>query len=184
MKESSEKKIEIADFDAVVVESMLRFMYSFDYSNIHGASSMVHDAQVYQIADKYDIPALKQHSENKFGIAVATGWSMDDFPLAVSVVYESTPSEDRGLRDLAVDISRQNIDALLGLDGFSELLRNTANFAADLIPFICEGASANLHRYKCPSCARVFRGELSEESCYCPKCGHQRSDWKSQQKKG
>ncbi|KAM6513557.1 hypothetical protein FALCPG4_015951 [Fusarium falciforme] len=31
-KESSEKKIDIKDFDASVVEAMLRFMYSFDYN--------------------------------------------------------------------------------------------------------------------------------------------------------
>ncbi|RKL20902.1 hypothetical protein BFJ72_g14981 [Fusarium proliferatum] len=82
---------------------------------------MVFDAQMYQIADKYDIPALKAQSKNKFNVAVTTGWSMDDFPHAITVVYESTPPEDRGLRDLVVQTARKNINKLLGHDGFCEL---------------------------------------------------------------
>ncbi|EEU34843.1 uncharacterized protein NECHADRAFT_55105, partial [Fusarium vanettenii 77-13-4] len=43
-KESSDRKIQIKDFDVSVVEAMLRFMYSFDYSNNTGSSIMVYDA--------------------------------------------------------------------------------------------------------------------------------------------
>ena len=81
-KESSEKKIEIKDFDAAVVDAMLRFMYSFDYTNTCGSSTMIHDAQVYQIADKYNIPALKAHAKEKFGSSITAGWSLDDYPHA------------------------------------------------------------------------------------------------------
>ncbi|KAF4974088.1 hypothetical protein FZEAL_8961 [Fusarium zealandicum] len=136
-KESSERKIEIQDFDSSIVEAMIHFMYSFNYDNIYGTSTMVFNAQVYQIADKYDISALKPHSKDKFGAAITTGWSMDDFPTAIAVVYESTPSGDRGLRDLAVETSHKNIDDLVTDDGFCELLRKTPDFAADLIPFLC-----------------------------------------------
>ncbi|KAK5991640.1 Speckle-type POZ-like-like protein [Cladobotryum mycophilum] len=178
-KESSEGKIEIEDFDASVVEAMLRFMYAFDYSNTYGTSSMVYDAQVYQIADKYDIQALKAHAKDKFSTAITTGWSMDDFPLAITVVYESTLLGDRGLRDLAVETSRKNIDKLLELDGFRQLLRKTPDFAADLIPFLCNKVSSGIQRYQCPSCSHKFRGEFSGVSYYCPNCGSHRSDWDS-----
>lgn len=178
-KESSERQIDIKDFDASVVEAMLRFMYSFDYSNIYGTSTMVFDAQMYQIADKYDTPALKAQSKNKFTVAVATGWSMDDFPLAITVVYESTPPEDRGLRDLVVQTARENIDKLLEHDGFCKLIRETPDFAADLIPVLRVKPSGYIHRYECPSCANKFRGEFSGGSYYCPRCSRQRSDWNS-----
>lgn len=117
---------------------------------------MVFDAQVYQIADKYDIPALKAYSKENFATAVAAGWSMDEFPIAVSVVYDSTPVEDRGLRDLAVETARKNIETLLGRDGFCELLRKTADFAADLIPFLCDGVTSKI--LECPSCSHKFWG--------------------------
>ncbi|OBS15072.1 hypothetical protein FPOA_14087 [Fusarium poae] len=178
-KESSERQIDIKDFDASVVEAMLRFMYSFDYSNIYGTSTMVFDAQMYQIADKYDIPALKAQSKNKFDVAVTTGWSMDDFPLAITMVYESTPPEDRGLRDLVVETARKNIDKLLGRDGFCELIRKTPDFAADLIPFLCVQPSESIHRYECPSCDHKFRGEFSGVTYHCPNCSRKRSDWDS-----
>ncbi|KAH7141754.1 BTB/POZ protein [Dactylonectria macrodidyma] len=182
-KESSERKIDIKDFDTSVVDAMLHFIYSFDYSNDYGTSSMVFDAQVYQIADKYDISALKAHAKDKFDAAITTGWSMDDFPLAVMVVYESTPSADRGLRDLVVETSRKNIDQLLKLDGFCELIRKMSDFAADLIPFLCGKPSASIGRYKCPSCFHPFHGEFSSGAYYCPHCSRRRSDWESFQEK-
>ncbi|KID82461.1 btb/poz [Metarhizium guizhouense ARSEF 977] len=178
-KESSEKKIEIKDFDATVVEAMLRFMYSFDYSNIYSTSTMIYDAQVYQIADKYDVPALKTHAKEKFGASIAAGWSLDDYPLAATVVYESTPSEDRGLRDLVVETSRENIDKLLTHDGFCGLLRKSADFAADLIPFLCDKLSTEVQRFECPSCHHYFYGNFLKGNYYCPNCSSRRSDWRS-----
>ncbi|KAH6952241.1 BTB/POZ protein [Fusarium avenaceum] len=178
-KESSERQLDIKDFDASVVEAMLRFMYSFDYSNIYGTSTMAFDAQMYQIADKYDIPALKAQSKNKFEVAVTTGWSMDAFPLTITVVYESTPPEDRGLRDLVVETARENIDELLRHDGFCELIRKTPDFAADLIPFLSMRPSGSIYRYRCPSCHHKFRGEFSGVNYCCPNCSSKRSDWDS-----
>ncbi|KHN98477.1 BTB/POZ fold protein [Metarhizium album ARSEF 1941] len=122
-RESFERKIEIKDFDATVVEAMLRFMYFFDYSNIYSTSTMIYYVQVYQIADKYDIPALKAHAKEKFGVSITTGWSLDDYPLAIAVVYESTAPDDRELRDLVVETSRKNIKRLLMHNGFNEVLR-------------------------------------------------------------
>jgi speckle-type POZ protein len=143
---------------------------------------MAYDAQVYQIADKYDVSTLKTHAKGKFGIAIATGWNMDDFPVAISVVYESTPSTDRGLRDLVMGTSRRNIDKLLGHDGLREIIRKSPDFAADLIPSLCGKLSAQ--RYECPSCDHQFRGDFSGKHYHCPSCSQQRSDWDSHQIEG
>jgi speckle-type POZ protein len=162
---------------------MLCFLYSFNYTNTYGTSSMIYDAQVYQIAEKYDIPALKAYSKEKFATAIDAGWSMDDFPLAISVVYDSTPAEDRGLRDLAVATAQKNINTLLGKDGFGELLRKTADFSADLIPFLCGRLCDNVKVYKCPAfgCGHKFQGEYTKGAYYCPKCSSCLSDWSSHQ---
>ncbi|EXK33757.1 hypothetical protein FOXG_02915 [Fusarium oxysporum f. sp. lycopersici 4287] len=173
-KESSERKIDIKDFDPSVVEAMLRFIYSFEYSNTYGTSSMVFDAQMWQIADKYDIPALMAESKKKFEIAVTTGWSMDDFPMAVTIVYDSALP---GLRDIVVETASNNIDKLICKDGFCELMRATPHFTADLIPCLCGKSSGSVHQYKCPSCSNRFWGEFSGGSYYCPCCSNRRSDW-------
>ncbi|RGP78990.1 protein roadkill [Fusarium longipes] len=186
-KESSEGRVNIEDFDASVVEAMLRFMYSFDYDDdSDGSLNMVFNAQVYQIADKYDVQALKAQSKNKFEMAVTTGWNTEDFPLAVIVTYDTTPPEDRGLRDVVVEIARKNIDKLLGCDGFCELIRKTPDFSADLIPFLCTRPTENaMSRYRCPGCSKEFYGQFSEHTnawghhfyYYCPYCGQHRADW-------
>ncbi|VUC31516.1 unnamed protein product [Clonostachys rosea] len=152
-KESVEKRIEIRDFDPGIVESMLRYMYSFNYNNIQGVSSMVYDAQVYQIADKYDIPTLKEYSKDRFSTAITAGWNMDEFPLAINVVYESTPPEDRGLRDLVVETSLLHLDTLLVKDGFNGILRTNSDFSADLIPFLSPKTSIK----ECSSCHKRIR---------------------------
>ncbi|KAF5680539.1 hypothetical protein FDENT_8361 [Fusarium denticulatum] len=173
-KESSERKIDIKDFDPSIVEAMLRFVYSFEYTNTYGTSSMVFDAQMWQIADKYDIPALMAESKKKFEIAVTTGWSMDDFSTAVAIVYESALP---GLRDIVLVTTSKNIDKLLDKDGFSELMRTTPHFTADLVPFLCGTSSKSVCLYKCPSCGETFRGEFSQGKYYCPNCSSARSDW-------
>jgi speckle-type POZ protein len=145
------------------VEAMLHFIYSFDYVDACDSSSMVFNAQVYRIADKYDIPALKTYSKNKFASAITFGWNTDDFPGAVSLIYDTTPLEDRGLRDLVVDITWKNIDKLIGRDGFCELLRKTADFTADLILF--------LH-------GRTSKTSLelpSTDPAFCSRCPHCRN---------
>lgn len=104
---------------------------------------------------------------------------MDDFPLAISVVYESTPPGDRGLRDLAVETSGRHIEKLLSHENFCSLLRKTPEFAADLVPFVCT-VQAEVHEYRCPNCEKTFRAELSATGkSYCPCCSQGRSDWYS-----
>ncbi|KAG7412872.1 BTB/POZ domain-containing protein 8 [Fusarium oxysporum f. sp. rapae] len=142
-KESSEGNIDIKDFEPNVVDAMLRFVYSFEYNNAEGTPPIVFDAHMYQIADKYDIAALKTESKNKFELAIANGWATDDFPVAANLVYVSTPSEDRGLRDIVVETASENIDQLVGKDGFCELIRETPDFAADLIPFLSNDSGWN-----------------------------------------
>ncbi|KAM0420461.1 hypothetical protein ACHAPT_011753 [Fusarium lateritium] len=171
------KVIKIEDFDIGVVEAMLHFMYHFDYTNSTDAPSMVFEAQVYQIADKYDVKSLKEHVKDKFDAAIAIGWPMGDFPLAITVAYITTPSEDRGLRDLIVKTSHYNINSLMKKGYFFEVLRNTADFAADLVTFLCAEGTPNVKRYRCPSCEEAFSCDQSSGSRYCPICGDERSDW-------
>ncbi|KAM6530278.1 hypothetical protein FALCPG4_008405 [Fusarium falciforme] len=181
-KESSEQVVSIEDFDVGVVEAMLHFMYDFDYTNVNGTSSMVFEAQVYQIADKYGIGSLKEHAKKKFGAAIEIGWPMDDFPLAITVAYTTSPLEDRGLRDLIIETCHDNINGLLSKGYFCEVLRSTNDFAADLVPFLCAKPVPNIKHYKCPSCEVTFPGDLSPGYRYCPLCSFRSDDWHNRQR--
>lgn len=166
IQESIERKIEIKDFDPIIVAAMLCFVYTFDYDEPSDDKSMLFHAEVYKVANMYDIPALKECSKKKFASAMNADWNTDDFPYAISEVYKNTPLEDGGLRDLTVAITREHIKTLIGRDDFSRLLRKTADFSADLIPFLCGGTSgdgiqmAHGHpqgRDVCPNCLQPKR---------------------------
>lgn len=115
---------------------MLHFMYSFDYdgsgNDQERMSLMVFNVEVYAIAEKYDVVALKLRAEEKFDKAVRTCWDMEDLVHCVIDIYNSTPFTDRGLRDIVVDVAHEHIAVLLEKDDFQTVLEGTHCFAADL----------------------------------------------------
>ena len=74
------------------------------------------NAQMYSIADKYDIPSLKREAVEKFDAAIMetrsnermdtqNGASLfDEMMEAIPCIYRSTPDGDRILRDRAVEV--------------------------------------------------------------------------------
>jgi hypothetical protein len=60
-------------------------------------------AQMYALAEKYGIHDLKDLARDKFEEAASKQWNGSGFPLAVQIVYTSTPESDHGLRDVVVD---------------------------------------------------------------------------------
>ncbi|CAJ0542831.1 Ff.00g002750.m01.CDS01 [Fusarium sp. VM40] len=177
-KESIEKVIHITDFDNSVIEAMLHFIYHFEYTDESKEPAMVFHAKVYQIADKYGIFSLKEHAKQKFSPAVKASWSTEDFPITINVVYTTTLSEDRGLRDLVVETSNANLEKLISRDGFCQALRSTTDFAADLVPFTCGKMPGSIHHYRCPFCERDFHlDDPKGKTRFCPRCGRGQSSW-------
>ena len=74
------------------------------------------NAQMYNIADKYDIPSLKEKAAEKFEAAITEMLANDGMNLhsgaslvdevieAIPTIYASTPEEDRRLRGRAVKV--------------------------------------------------------------------------------
>lgn len=87
--------------DPEAVEIMMHFFYNFDY-NLSQSETEHHlkHSMVYTIADKYDIPDLKELARVKFGAAPMEDSS--DVPGVVFHVFESTPETDFFLRDLCL----------------------------------------------------------------------------------
>ncbi|KAL5586700.1 hypothetical protein FOBRF1_016570 [Fusarium oxysporum] len=174
-KESSERVIDILDFDPPIVEAMTLFLYCFDYESPADSSAMMFHAKVYQIADKYGIEALKRLSATKFRASIDENWKTDDFPVAIALAYTTTPPEDRGLRDITVQVAFNNIGTLMSRDAFCEILSDNPDLAADIIRFM-HGKWEELEEYKCSTCESVFLiGTVTIEignslPMYCPRC--------------
>ncbi|KAL9007496.1 MAG: hypothetical protein Q9173_007251, partial [Seirophora scorigena] len=75
------------------------------------ASFMMNNAAVYAIAEKYDIPALKNLAKGKFE-ARCRGFRWADANLAtvLEMVYSSPRATDRGLRDIMAKVCSHHID--------------------------------------------------------------------------
>jgi len=185
--ESKERKITLEEDTPEVVDAMLRFMYHFNYdegSFLQARSSpMVFHAEVYGIADKYDIPFLATYAKEKFKEAISTGWDKEDFPQAILEAYSSTPESDRGLRDLILNVCQDHISDLRDKPSFVNAMRQTTSlFAADLAQRLAKSNQPDkLEKYRCPSCHQTWGSEDIPHgvSRYCVRCSHCRSDWPS-----
>ncbi|KAL4781808.1 hypothetical protein BJX76DRAFT_349890 [Aspergillus varians] len=104
------------------VQTMIEFIYGFDYDTTdHGNTSpMAVHITAYQIADKYNVPRMKEHIVGKFEKLVKVCWDLDDFPLAIVEVYQTTPMCDRGLRDPIVQVTSRHFSELLEKEGFAK----------------------------------------------------------------
>ncbi|KAJ0128845.1 Uncharacterized protein HZ326_28060 [Fusarium oxysporum f. sp. albedinis] len=180
-KESSDRVIEIMDFDPTIVEAMARFIYCFDYESPADTSAMVFHAKVYQIADKYGIEALKRLSASSYRTSIDEGWEAADFPTAIALAYITTPPEDRGLRDIAVDVAVKRLGTLMNRDTFRETLSDNTDLAADIIRFM-HRKWGKVGEYKCSICERVLLLGFPEfqdpvHLRYCPTCSSCNNSW-------
>ncbi|TKA50203.1 hypothetical protein B0A49_12321 [Cryomyces minteri] len=180
-KEAESGVIDLDADDPNAVEAMLRFYYTSSYNEddkIDAESGAVVppallNAQVYTIADKYNILELKNLSKTKFKLAVVTSLTNDGlqdalaklyilanrynivelrtlmeteyafgtatpqapctFHDVVAEVYSSTPTADRGLRDIVLTATMDNIEVVSrDRGGFRKTLENNPDFAADV----------------------------------------------------
>ncbi|KAH7190869.1 hypothetical protein DER44DRAFT_844699 [Fusarium oxysporum] len=156
-KESSERAIDITDFDPDVPAA--------------DTSAMIFHAKVYQIGDKYGIKALKSYVTGKFHATIGSSWNTDDFPIAITLAYATTPSDDMGLRDSIVEIAFKNFESLISQTGFCETLREVGDFGFDLARFLYGKRSPEISRLNCPHCSHLSDLSSPMYPNYCPRCG-------------
>ncbi|KAK4443182.1 hypothetical protein QBC34DRAFT_478350 [Podospora aff. communis PSN243] len=151
--------------------------------------SMAFCVQMYNLADRNMVPALKDITKVHFKAAIKSGWATDDFLLVVADVYKLTPEADRGLRDLVVDISHANLEELTANARFRRLIVEIPQFYSDMsiaqaiAPKTLsrdKGDGGCTERYRCPNCATTNRLTWNTGVYfYCVRCGVKRSDWGS-----
>lgn len=89
------------------------------------------NARVYALAEKYDIPSLKQLARSKFEMAMACYYDSPEFPHAIEEVYCSTIDSDRGLRDIVLMTFRNHPQLAHAQDVYS-VIRDTPSLALEL----------------------------------------------------
>jgi hypothetical protein len=84
--------------------------------------ALLSSVRVYAIADKYDIPSLKRLAKERFESWAKKNWAREDFSDIVREIFESTPTSDRGLRDIVIRIVALHADVLTKKDEFRRLI--------------------------------------------------------------
>ncbi|MCJ1381875.1 hypothetical protein MMC17_004987 [Xylographa soralifera] len=139
-KEGRSGEITLAEDDAEVVDRMIDYLYRLDYDdkpNTANANSsdgpLVMNANIYAIADKYEIWSLKEVAQRKTAEALMTDSNHESFLSAVDIVWNTTPLFDRGLRNLFLPVIAENKKTLLKKEAFMESVRTNGDLAADVL---------------------------------------------------
>lgn len=162
-----------------MVWRMITYLYKLDYddsqvflpgglSNEEVANTpLLVNVIMYTMGDKYGIGGLKKVAETKFDEAVTGLTSPLDFLLVVAEVYESTPEEDRGLRDVAVRHAILNHKGLAISKKFRAVVAKVPQFACDIIAWKSEKATKPVTRFltQCRGCHKTTYGKIEKLRC-------------------
>ena len=124
-----------------LVRRMIRDFYMLDYHHIinpshkYSVGTMVLDAEMYALADKYCIKGLKKRAIMKMENSLR--WSESHLPrhstafsiaILIPIIYSTTPKEDRGLRDRIVHFALKFWRDLSTLETLHDILLATPEF--------------------------------------------------------
>jgi hypothetical protein len=88
--------------------------------------------RVYAIAEKYDIPPLRELARQRFLDWASSNWACDDFPAIVREVFDSTHASDRGLREVVLELVAKHADSFLERDDFLRTIADDAELGLGL----------------------------------------------------
>ncbi|OAL38196.1 hypothetical protein AYO20_02648 [Fonsecaea nubica] len=95
--------------------------------------ALVSSVRVYAIADKYGIPPLKELARQRFCDWAETNWLHEDFCSIAQEIFSSTPHNDRGLRDVVVQIVAMHANDLIQKDEFRSLVEEVGDLGLGIL---------------------------------------------------
>lgn len=159
---------------------MVLFLYTLRYpaaaveTRDRLEQDLLTDAKIYAIAEKYDIPALKDAAVAAFAdLLHRVSGEEKPMPMTfltelIPIVYESTPDSDRQLREPLQFFLRTCIWTILGRKSVMDYAREHNSFAYDILVHIVKGNKMlNRYRYWCSSCQDYDVGHAAGR---CKKC--------------
>lgn len=142
------QEIYLDDDEPLIVGKMTGFLYALDYDD-HPTSSLAEpaneatspaslliNAKVYVIADKYELNALKKLACTKYKEALPITWNTSIFSKSASLVFDNTVETDRMLRDVIVQVASDNARALLDRGEFVEMLKHHGDIATEIMRMV------------------------------------------------
>lgn len=137
MQESATGIIDLPDDDVLLEEAMIKFMYEFELREFSKdePDALLFLANLFALADKYDISSLKKIIAKTF-VDMAIELHFADYEVqfssAIELIYTTTPSSVRELRDAAVGLAQTHLYILLKSEEFEDVMDRTGEFGKDL----------------------------------------------------
>ena len=169
--------VKLPEDDATLVHQMLVFLYSCNYDDAHPTQHRYEfNARMYALADKYGIEDLKDFAKYSLSMLLPFHQARPTFkaPMfvkALRVIYTTTLSSDRGLRDLVIPAIKHHRVNLGNNADFMEMLSSgldDGGFAADVFDALLELAQPKT--YQCTGCHIFTFPECFKEEVYCWRC--------------
>lgn len=91
------------------------------------------NAQVYAIAEQFDIPSLKQLAKDKYAEVVPAEWNSASFVASLQLMYELTPESDRLLKEVALKTAGEHCTELVDRSDFVQLCKNNGEISVDVL---------------------------------------------------
>ncbi|KAK0516987.1 hypothetical protein JMJ35_000142 [Cladonia borealis] len=173
--------VKLPEDDPTLVHQMLVFLYSCDYDDgAHRPTQHPYEfnARMYALADKYGIEDLKDFAKHSLSLWLPScgyGSALFDasmFVKALKVIYTTTLSSDRALRDLVIPAIKTHRIELRG--DFVEMLSSglgDGEFAMDVFDALLELAQPRT--YQCMKCDIVTFPERYNDGVKCWQCKEQ-----------
>ncbi|KAK6599696.1 BTB/POZ domain-containing protein [Botrytis cinerea] len=96
-------------------------------------SSLLFNAKVYIIADKYMIPALKSLAHENFTKSLREHWNTPEFAAVAEFLWDNTPGSDTLLRKAVTATAATYIDVLLDKEEFVDFMSEYGEFTVDVM---------------------------------------------------
>jgi len=95
--------------------------------------SLLNNVLVYAIAEKYGITELKEMAKAKFQDRAGSLLSAEEFPEIIRELYRSTPSSDRGLRDIVSQVCAAQGRTIIDSPDLNAIIVEIGEFGLDLL---------------------------------------------------
>ncbi|KAF2417106.1 hypothetical protein EJ08DRAFT_703502 [Tothia fuscella] len=89
-------------------------------------------ANMYALADFYGIQGLKELAKEKYRTAMVISWKTKEAVKSMELAWNSTPSDDRGLRDIVVRTVVSQIE-MVGMPDVETLLRELPDLSFEIL---------------------------------------------------
>ncbi|KAL2062702.1 hypothetical protein VTL71DRAFT_5774 [Oculimacula yallundae] len=144
-KEAITGEIDLDGNEPGIVQYMLQFMYTQDYtdsalskripasSGMTGSAALLVHTKLYIIGDQLDIQPLKALAKNKYEATVSEFWNSDSFVTSLELLYKETSEDDRLLKEIAVKVAGQHVKELCDRGDFVALCKANGEIGFDVL---------------------------------------------------